>query len=215
MIRLKRLIVPLLIAATLALSSLGARDVVTRLVFPDAPISLDPLQLLGARVEAAYIPTVIKSLQYGTLTVTGATSNTATITAVDTTKCGVQWLGFAPTGGGLDNSMGTKLVLTNSTTLTATLAAVGTSTTKFVVVCFVPNLIKSIQRGNALTASSTVTITSVNTAKTILSFLGRTMTTTNTNMGDFSGITLTNATTITSNSTTNAGTISWEAWEFN
>jgi hypothetical protein len=62
----------------------------------------------------------IKSIQRGTISIAGAnTSNTATITAVDTAKTMLNWLGHTADGDiGLRVLM--QLVLTNSTTVTAT-----------------------------------------------------------------------------------------------
>lgn len=61
---------------------------------------------------------VIKSIQYGTaVSSAGATSWTATITSVTTSKTVLHWLGQS--GSNLTNE-GARLTLTNSTTVTAT-----------------------------------------------------------------------------------------------
>jgi hypothetical protein len=64
----------------------------------------------------------IKSIQRGTITIGGNnTSNTATITAVDTTKTQLVFLGNSRGGTGGDHAgMDARIVLTNSTTITAT-----------------------------------------------------------------------------------------------
>lgn len=70
----------------------------------------------------------IKSIQRGTILITSpATSNTATITSVDTTKSELTILGGYQSGtspsAGLPNAI---LTLTNSTTLTASIFAAQT-----------------------------------------------------------------------------------------
>ena len=67
----------------------------------------------------------IKSIQRGTIPITGV-STTATISAVDTSKSELRYLGSTYDGGGSPtiNQSYVNLVLTNSTTLTATKTAV-------------------------------------------------------------------------------------------
>lgn len=67
----------------------------------------------------------VKSIQYVTLTLaSGNTSDTATISAVDTAKTTLHMLGFSTsyTGGGSPTPASTfpRITLTNSTTITAT-----------------------------------------------------------------------------------------------
>lgn len=63
----------------------------------------------------------IKSIQRGTIALTGAASNTATLSpAVDTTKTELRFLGFTTNVAGALNESMCKVVLTNSTTVTAT-----------------------------------------------------------------------------------------------
>lgn len=73
----------------------------------------------------------IKSIQYGTISVTGAgTTNTATVTAVNTAKSVLSNLGSTENVA----SETLRLALTNSTTITATrdsAASAGTSTVSF------------------------------------------------------------------------------------
>ena len=68
----------------------------------------------------AFGQSVIKSIQRGTITVTG-TSNTATITAVDVDKSVVLWGGnnFQHATAHDERAWNINLVLTNSTTVTA------------------------------------------------------------------------------------------------
>lgn len=68
-----------------------------------------------------FAPGVLKSVQSGTITVTGAsTSNTATITSVDTNKSVVLNNGFSTTYNGIitDASLNGSMRLTNATTVT-------------------------------------------------------------------------------------------------
>lgn len=87
----------------------------------------------------SYAPSVIKSIQQGTITFTGTNvvSGTATITSVDTTKS------MCLTTGGSQNStnwFSSKVILTNATTVTASTAndngASRTYTTGYIVVEF-------------------------------------------------------------------------------
>ena len=73
-----------------------------------------------------YWPGVIKQVQRGTIALTGVGSNTATITAVTTTKATLNCLGFLCTELSVPNRIMTRLELTNTTTITAT-RAVGTN----------------------------------------------------------------------------------------
>jgi len=78
------------------------------------------------------IPTVIKSIQRGVITIANASATqTATITAVDTTRSALKFLGRSYAGDtkyAYDTSC--YLVLTNSTTVTATRQ--GTTTALYV-----------------------------------------------------------------------------------
>ena len=69
----------------------------------------------------AFGQSVVKSIQRGTITVTG-TSNTATITSVDIPKSVVIWGGsnFQHATGADERAWNINLVLTNATTVTAT-----------------------------------------------------------------------------------------------
>lgn len=61
----------------------------------------------------------IKSIQRGTVSITQpATSNTATITAVDTSKALLSFLGI--NSDGTNFGYGARIVLTNATTITMT-----------------------------------------------------------------------------------------------
>lgn len=87
-------------------------------------ILLAPVQIQNANASTfSQFFTSIKSIQRGTIAVaSGATSATATISAVTTSKSSVQFLGFscACTPLAADGSEYTYVVLTNTTTVTAT-----------------------------------------------------------------------------------------------
>lgn len=179
--------------------------------------------LTAVPATASYVPSAVKSVQRGTITITsdtsgaGTTSNTATITSVNTTYSAVDCLGWSNNNGTDQAGIVIGAVLTNATTVTATMfndANGSISILSFEVMEFVPNFIKSIQATSVTIAggsgSNTATISSVNTAKTRL-FYGCPYATTNpaTNLArDVIGrVTLTNATTLTANRGNNNGAI--------
>lgn len=73
-------------------------------------------------MPASLLASVVKSVQYGSISIAGAASSgTATITAVDTTKAVLLHLGSRGPGGGspgIADGLAT-LTLTNATTVTA------------------------------------------------------------------------------------------------
>lgn len=83
-----------------------------------------------------FFPGVIKSIQRGTIDTSSVNPNTATITAVDTTRAMVDHLGYSctDTASGSPANWWTRLTLTNGTTVTANGGA--TSTTGYQVVEF-------------------------------------------------------------------------------
>lgn len=79
-----------------------------------------------------FLPGVIKSVQRGSMVLTGAvTSGTSTITSVNTAKATLASLGWAINAPGAPNTdEATKLVLTDATTVTANrISGTGTYTT--------------------------------------------------------------------------------------
>jgi hypothetical protein len=166
--------------------------------------SLDDLR----REMLKRLPSVgFSAVQYGTVTVTnGVASGTATISAVDTTKASVMFLGMATTNAGLtiDDyvSCETWLELTNSTTVTATrsrtASITGTLTIGFVVITWANA--KSVQTFTinlSSTLTGTATITSVNTTKTLLFHLGVSTSVYVNYARELTWFTLTNSTTVT------------------
>lgn len=72
-----------------------------------------------------YIPGFLKSIQRGTIALTGVSSNTATITSVDTSKSVLIFLGMLTAELSSPQRITTRLTLTDATTVTAS-RAVGT-----------------------------------------------------------------------------------------
>jgi len=122
---------------------------------------------------------IIKSIQRNTITLNNVTSNTATINAVDPNNAVLNYLGFAggSTSTTIKNIM-TRVELTNSTTVTATVntAIASNHVISFEVVEYFPGIIKSLQRGTISASSSpgTATITAVDTTKSIVGWGGYT-----------------------------------------
>lgn len=122
-------------------------------------------------------PTGIRSVQSFTIDLTGATTATATINAVDTGNSFVVFLGSTSAVAGAVNRDIGRLALTNSTTVTAT-QDVGHNANPLmsgmVIECW-PGLLKSVQQGTvtlAAAASGTATIAAVTVAKTLLLYEG-------------------------------------------
>lgn len=90
-------------------------------------------------VNASYATSVIKSIQYGTVSLgTGVTSAAATITSVNTAKAALIYLGGTSNAASGVNTALTRITLTNATTVTGTRDDGTTSSTivSFVVVEF-------------------------------------------------------------------------------
>lgn len=121
---------------------------------------------------------LIKSVQSGTFSTGGTTSGNVTISAVDPANSLVLHNGHrhdSPYGIGADGGV---LKITSSTNVSITkITYATTDLVTFIVVEFMPGVIKSIQRGHVQFGSSTsainLTITAVNLSKTGLFFNGR------------------------------------------
>lgn len=124
---------------------------------------------------------VIRSIQRGTITIAGAaTSNTATITSVSLAAAKINFLGCTALGNEPPTHAYARVTLTDATTVTATKNS-GTGGSDDVVVSYevveyTSGVIKSIQRGtiSAAAGSATATISSVNTTKTEVNYMGYT-----------------------------------------
>lgn len=158
----------------------------------------------------------IKSIQQVAITIgTGATSNTATISAVDTSKSVIIWNGFNTDHTGSSAAeVFTRIALTNATTVTASRNTSSGSFSVIVratVVEFTSSMVNSVQAGtiafNTSQTSNTATITSVNTSYATVLWLGAiTDYTSNSANTVLSSVQLTNATTVTANRNTAGGT---------
>lgn len=163
---------------------------------------------LGVTVGQWTLGSLLKGLKVGSITIADTVaSNTATLSpAVVLANSILIRTGWNAdtTGGGNDiASNNAYLALTNTTTVTATRGATQWGlVTKFVLIEFVPGVIKSVQRGLITVAdatqSNTDTITSVDTVKSCFFPLGTTNDTTGTHGPSVLGsLVLTNATTVT------------------
>lgn len=172
--------------------------------------------LTGSSVSSALArwtqPGFIKSVQRGSVTIaSGATTNTATINSIDVNNARLKFLGCNDAGSDVTAKALTRIALTNATTITASVSSAPTANlvTGFEIIEFYPGVIKSVQRGTitilAGNTSNTGTITTLNPAKSEVSYLGATVTN---GALDLAWITLTNATTITAtNNVTAAGNV--------
>lgn len=143
---------------------------------------------------------LVTSVQFGSIAVSAATTATATITAVDTSRALIFMLGCFHSAADANQAKGrARVALTNSTTVTATVNTAptpATTTVKFCVIEVLPGIIRSIQAGT-ITGASTATITAVDVNKTFLIFLGYTTAITTGECAYAVAQTLTNSTTIT------------------
>jgi len=151
-------------------------------------------------------------IQHVSITISaGATSNTATIASVDTAKSFVIFLGHTSNLAADQNDRSSPRVsLTNSTTVTAqrnTADGVSTTVVSAVVISTTHYLVESIQQGTVAVTSSTsgtATITSVDTTRSAVFYLGNTGTDSAASVPRRYAVTLTNATTVTANSNSSA-----------
>lgn len=135
-------------------------------------------RLLGsgasARVSQWFQRSVVRSVQRGTIAITGATSNTATITSVDVGNSRLRLLSSNYNATGSARQALVRIALTNATTITATVntsPAAETCTASFEIIEYWPGVIRSVQRGT-IAVAGTATIAAVNTAKAELDYLG-------------------------------------------
>lgn len=188
---------------------------------------------LWSRVSQWGQRSLIKSVQYGTITTNGTgnpNSATATITAVNVASALVFPLGMTIASNGGSNQaemIEPTLILTNATTVTSqtwsTYDGFGNVdvVAGFVVVEFVPGVVRSVQRGiitvaGAATSATATLAPGVNTAKTVLWSNGRYNT--NQQLGNSPRVVLTNATTVTASrpftATNTDSHIAWSVAEF-
>lgn len=127
---------------------------------------------------------LIDTVQAGTVSISASTSGTATITSVDLTRSMIIYSGSnLSSTGTVPTAASAGITLTNATTVTATVGASSTVTVYYVVVQFKAAAIQSVQQraivSTATTTTQADTITSINTANTLL-FWGGISTTTST-----------------------------------
>lgn len=155
---------------------------------------------LSSRVGQRTLPGIVKQIQRGVISITGATSNTATITSVDVSNSVIAFLGQAYSNVSTDPSIGqARVALTNATTVTATIVTTPGAqivTVSYEVIEYWPGVIKSVQRGT-IAGAATATITTVNTLKSCLTQLGWTTTDVTQDLKINPKLVLTNATTVT------------------
>lgn len=148
----------------------------------------------------SFIASAIRSVEYGSITLSGVTSNTASITPAASSTTVLVPLGYTGGDSNTDASAhAVRIELTSGSVVTAYVTtAPGTPiTVKFMAIYFHPRFIKSTQIGNRL-GSGTITITSVVAAKTWLIVLGGNTTSALANSQEMEvSATLTNATTVT------------------
>lgn len=142
----------------------------------------------------------IRSVQRGTISITEATSATATIAAVNTANTELIHVGQDYSTSSTDPRVAmARLELTNATTVTATVnTSPGAQVTvvSYEVIEYETGVIKRVQRGT-ITGAATATITAVDTTKSKLSMLGWTTTNTASDMVNNPKMVLTDATTVT------------------
>lgn len=125
-------------------------------------------------VVVEFSSSYIQSVQHVTVTLSAVASNTATISSVTTANCMTAYGHFRANDG--DPDCFGKLTLTNSTTVTASHSTTSTSFHKCVIVEFISGVITSVQRRTITiqdnVTSTTDTITSIDTAKSIVNYTG-------------------------------------------
>jgi len=181
-------------------------------------------QGMGGMVGLWGTNSLIRSIQSGSANMQGATTSNFTIAAVDMTNCIVLSRGL--TYGTDSDDIGYMVAywsLTNSTTATVTRnsGGSGSGTWSATVIEFAPGIIKSRQSGvismGGGQASLTATITSVDTAKSMVVFTGFIASAGTAAMASiWPSLTLTNATTVTlARNTSSSGTgASYQVVEF-
>jgi len=162
-------------------------------------------------------PKIVKSIQRGTITLTGVASNTATITSVVLANSVLVWLGQSSTDvavSSTDRSY-TAVSLTNSTTVTGTRSSASSNVTvSFEVIEYYPGVIKSVQRGTVVSAA-TSTITAVDVSKSVLTFLGYIGSlSTYVGLNTVCTMVLTNSTTITCTGGDAVHSMGWQVVEY-
>lgn len=149
------------------------------------------------------IPGLIKSVQRGSISIAGAFSATATISAIVLANSLIVYGGHTTDDAGTTMPVTTAAVeLTNTTTVTASNGLnSGTQIVAYEVIEFYPGVLRSVQRGTisvgGAATSVTATITSVDITKASAFFLGYTIAVIAQNNLHHVRVVLTNSTTVT------------------
>jgi len=179
-----------------------------------------PVSTFVQAIAASGGSSVINNIQYGSVTISAATSATTTITSVNTSNAILFPLGYTSTHNATTGyEQGSpRLELTNATTVTAYLNTTNTGETvvaNFVVVEFASGNVNSIQAGSFTLASgstsTTQTITSVGSCSIAIN-LGWTINGSGmSSVQQAMGLELTNSTTLTGykDQTSNAITVGY------
>ena len=133
-------------------------------------------QGMGGLVSLWGASSLIKSVQTGEIQ-TNTNPNTATINAVNTANSIICWQNCSHTTANTNLVVIVgHLALTNATTVTATQSSNYNSFYPFTVVEFLPGVLRSVQSALVTQSGFSVatTINAVNTAKSMLMFLGQT-----------------------------------------
>lgn len=163
---------------------------------------------------------LIKSVQRGTIAVTGATSVAVTIAPVDLANARLRFLGCTASVSAVDGQKYFARLSLTATTVTATVVAspgANTCTVGYEVTEYLPGVFRSIQRGTMTPngGSATVTITEVDPSKSELSYLGTDDQDSANNNGILPTLALTNGTTVTgSNVIAGNATVAFEVAEY-
>lgn len=176
---------------------------------------------MGGLVSLWGASSFVKSIQGGIITVGGSGVGTAIITAVDTSNSILLNEGISTTDAAQGaHRVVTEITLTNSTTVTANKRDLNTTVSQqWIVVEFMPGLLKSVQRGRLIPGSGAsagiATVTAVNTAKAFPNN-GGTSSDSGQNTDNFARVRLLSSTEVGANrdGTTNNWTTAWELWEF-
>lgn len=174
-------------------------------------------RLLGsgasARVSQWLLRSQVKSIQRGVIAIASASAaNTGAITAVVMANSRLRLLGtLSDSAGGTPSADNVVLELTDATTITAGRSATGVSNvvTSYEIIEYWPGVIKRVQRGVITisgAATNTAAITTVNTAKSELDYLGCRVDADLDSLEAYA--TLTNATTVTATRNSAAGNTS-------
>lgn len=171
---------------------------------------------LPANLGFPFLPTsgavqYIQSIQTFSITIaSGSTSNTATISSVNTSNAYIAFGGQITSATAI-NSATARVALTSATVVTAT-RNTSTATTTIVsgtVVEYTSSAVVSIQSGTITVTgtSNTATISSVTTANSAVFYLGQSSSSATTGGSSvfYTDLTLTNATTVTAKTNTSLG----------